>query len=148
MSRFVDRVVISVAAGDGGHGCTSVHREKFMPLGGPDGGNGGRGGDVVLVVDSGVHTLLDFHYRGQVRASSGKPGYVGAGVLSASLEQPTARADSTMALVSPVASADSLPQVSVIPQGEATDSLPSPAPIPVKPGSTPAASIASLPRLR
>ncbi|HKS52314.1 MAG TPA: hypothetical protein VJS67_10645, partial [Pseudonocardiaceae bacterium] len=39
MSRFVDRVVISVAAGDGGHGCMSVHREKFMPLGGPDGGN-------------------------------------------------------------------------------------------------------------
>ncbi|MCA1821680.1 MAG: GTPase ObgE [Pseudonocardiaceae bacterium] len=77
MSRFVDRVVISVAAGDGGHGCTSVHREKFMPLGGPDGGNGGRGGDVVLVVDSGVHTLLDFHYRGQVRASSGKPGQGG-----------------------------------------------------------------------
>jgi GTP-binding protein len=77
VSRFVDRVVISVAAGDGGHGCTSVHREKFMPLGGPDGGNGGRGGDVVLVVDSGVHTLLDFHYRGQVRASSGKPGQGG-----------------------------------------------------------------------
>jgi GTP-binding protein len=74
VSRFVDRVVIHVAAGDGGHGCTSVHREKFMPLGGPDGGNGGRGGDVVLVVDPGVHTLLDFHYRSQVVASSGKPG--------------------------------------------------------------------------
>lgn len=77
MSRFVDRVVISVAAGDGGHGCTSVHREKFMPLGGPDGGNGGRGGDVVLVVDPGVHTLLDFHYRSVARASSGKPGQGG-----------------------------------------------------------------------
>ncbi|MGH3824811.1 MAG: GTPase ObgE [Pseudonocardiaceae bacterium] len=77
MSRFVDRVVIHVAAGDGGHGCTSVHREKFIPLGGPDGGNGGRGGDVVLVVDPGVHTLLDFHYRSQARASSGKPGQGG-----------------------------------------------------------------------
>lgn len=77
MSRFVDRVVISVAAGDGGHGCTSVHREKFVPLGGPDGGNGGRGGDVVLVVDSGVHTLLDFHYRPIAKASSGKPGQGG-----------------------------------------------------------------------
>ncbi|HXT43689.1 MAG TPA: GTPase ObgE [Pseudonocardiaceae bacterium] len=77
MSRFVDRVVIHVAAGDGGHGCTSVHREKFMPLGGPDGGNGGRGGDVVLVVDPGVHTLLDFHYRSVARASSGKPGQGG-----------------------------------------------------------------------
>jgi GTP-binding protein len=74
VSRFVDRVVIHVAAGDGGHGCASVHREKFMPLGGPDGGNGGRGGDVVLVVDPGVHTLLDFHYRSQVVASSGKAG--------------------------------------------------------------------------
>jgi GTPase len=77
VSRFVDRVVIHVAAGDGGHGCASVHREKFLPLGGPDGGNGGRGGDVVLVVDSGVHTLLDFHYRSQARASSGKPGQGG-----------------------------------------------------------------------
>jgi len=77
VSRFVDRVVIHVAAGHGGHGCASVHREKFTPLGGPDGGNGGRGGDVVLVVDPGVHTLLDFHYRSQVRASSGKPGQGG-----------------------------------------------------------------------
>jgi GTP-binding protein len=74
VSRFVDRVVIHVAGGDGGHGCASVHREKFTPLGGPDGGNGGHGGDVVLVVDPGVHTLLDFHYRAQARASSGKPG--------------------------------------------------------------------------
>ncbi|MGH3696502.1 MAG: GTPase ObgE [Pseudonocardiaceae bacterium] len=77
MSRFVDRVVIHVAAGDGGHGCSSVHREKFTPLGGPDGGNGGRGGDVVLVVDPGVHTLLDFHYRSQAIASSGKAGQGG-----------------------------------------------------------------------
>jgi GTPase len=77
VSRFVDRVVIHVTAGDGGHGCTSVHREKFTPLGGPDGGNGGRGGDVVLVVDPGVHTLLDFHYRSQARASHGKPGQGG-----------------------------------------------------------------------
>jgi GTP-binding protein len=77
VSRFVDRVVIHVAAGDGGHGCASVHRERYTPLGGPDGGNGGRGGDVVLVVDPGVHTLLDFHYRSQARASSGKPGQGG-----------------------------------------------------------------------
>ncbi|GAA0531708.1 GTPase Obg [Saccharopolyspora subtropica] len=74
MSRFVDRVTIHVAAGDGGHGCASVHREKFKPLGGPDGGNGGKGGDVRLVVDRGVHTLLDFHYRPNARAANGKPG--------------------------------------------------------------------------
>ncbi len=75
MSRFVDRVNIHVAAGDGGNGCASVHREKFKPLGGPDGGNGGKGGDVILVVDPGVHTLLDYHHRPHVRASSGKPGH-------------------------------------------------------------------------
>ncbi|MEO8813637.1 MAG: GTPase ObgE [Mycobacterium sp.] len=74
MSRFVDRVVIHVRAGDGGHGCASVHREKYKPLGGPDGGNGGRGGSVVLVVDPQVHTLLDFHFRSHVDATSGKQG--------------------------------------------------------------------------
>ncbi|HVV18191.1 MAG TPA: GTPase ObgE, partial [Pseudonocardiaceae bacterium] len=74
MSRFVDRVVIHVAAGDGGNGCASVHREKFKPLGGPDGGNGGRGGDVVLVVDPSVHTLLDFHFRPHATAANGKQG--------------------------------------------------------------------------
>jgi GTP-binding protein len=74
VSRFVDRVVIHVGAGNGGNGCASVHREKFKPLGGPDGGNGGNGGDVVLVVDGGVHTLLDFHFRPHARASSGRQG--------------------------------------------------------------------------
>ena len=63
MPRFVDRVVLHATAGAAGNGCASVHREKFKPLGGPDGGNGGRGGSVVLVVDPGVHTLLDFHHR-------------------------------------------------------------------------------------
>jgi GTP-binding protein len=74
VSRFVDRVVIHVAAGDGGNGVASVHREKFKPLGGPDGGNGGRGGDVVLVVDSSVHTLLDFHFRPHATATNGRQG--------------------------------------------------------------------------
>ncbi|MCA1194683.1 MULTISPECIES: GTPase ObgE [Saccharopolyspora] len=74
VSRFVDRVTIHIAAGDGGNGCASVHREKFKPLGGPDGGNGGRGGDVRLVVDPGVHTLLDFHHRPHATAASGKQG--------------------------------------------------------------------------
>ena len=74
MPRFVDRVVIHARAGNGGHGCASVHREKFKPLGGPDGGNGGRGGSVVLVVDPQVHTLLDFHFHPHVDAPSGKQG--------------------------------------------------------------------------
>ncbi len=61
-------------AGNGGHGCASIHREKFKPLGGPDGGNGGRGGDVIIEVDPGAATLLDFHRRPVRRAGNGKPG--------------------------------------------------------------------------
>ena len=74
MTTFVDRVELHVAAGNGGHGCASVHREKFKPLGGPDGGNGGRGGDVILVVDQSVTTLLDYHHRPHRKATNGKPG--------------------------------------------------------------------------
>jgi GTP-binding protein len=71
---FVDRVVLHVAAGNGGHGCVSIHREKFKPLGGPDGGNGGDGGDVVLVVDPNTTTLLDYHRSPHRRARNGAPG--------------------------------------------------------------------------
>jgi GTPase len=74
MPRFVDRVVIHARAGSGGNGCASVHREKFKPLGGPDGGNGGRGGSIIFVVDPAVHTLLDFHFRSHITAPSGKQG--------------------------------------------------------------------------
>ena len=63
-----------VAAGNGGHGVSSIHREKFKPLGGPDGGNGGDGGDIVLEVDPSVHTLLDFHHRPHQKAGNGRPG--------------------------------------------------------------------------
>ncbi|MDF3288214.1 GTPase ObgE [Streptomyces silvisoli] len=74
MTTFVDRVELHVAAGNGGHGCASVHREKFKPLGGPDGGNGGRGGDVILVVDTGITTLIDYHHSPHRKATNGKPG--------------------------------------------------------------------------
>jgi GTP-binding protein len=74
MTRFVDRVVLHLRAGNGGHGVASVHREKFKPLGGPDGGNGGRGGDVLLVVDPNVHTLLDFHHHPHQSAGNGAQG--------------------------------------------------------------------------
>ncbi len=77
MTTFVDRVVLHVAAGNGGNGCSSVHREKFKPLGGPDGGNGGRGGDVILVVDQSVTTLLDYHRGPHRRATSGRQGQGG-----------------------------------------------------------------------
>ncbi|HET8969473.1 MAG TPA: GTPase ObgE [Candidatus Nanopelagicales bacterium] len=74
MTSFVDRVVLHVAGGDGGRGVASVLREKFKPLGGPDGGNGGHGGDVRLVVDSGVASLLEFHHGPHRRAGNGVPG--------------------------------------------------------------------------
>ena len=74
MAQFVDRATLHLQAGDGGHGCASVHREKFKPLGGPDGGNGGHGGDIVLEVSTQVHTLLDFQYRPHVKAGRGGNG--------------------------------------------------------------------------
>ena len=74
MTTFVDRVTLHASAGKGGDGCVSVHREKFVPLGGPDGGNGGRGGDIILVVDPNVTTLLDFHHSPHRNATSGRQG--------------------------------------------------------------------------
>ncbi|SER82000.1 GTP-binding protein [Propionibacterium cyclohexanicum] len=71
---FVDRVRLRVSAGDGGNGCASVHREKFKPLGGPDGGNGGRGGSVVLRVDPNVNSLVDYHRISERKAANGQPG--------------------------------------------------------------------------
>jgi len=74
VAEFADRVTLQVQAGHGGNGCASIHREKFKPLGGPDGGNGGRGGDVILEVDASSATLLDFHRRPVRRAGNGRPG--------------------------------------------------------------------------
>jgi GTP-binding protein len=75
MTTFIDRVTLYATAGKGGDGCVSVKREKFKPLGGPDGGNGGRGGDIILIVDAGVTTLLDFHHSPHRKATSGSQGY-------------------------------------------------------------------------
>jgi GTP-binding protein len=74
MASFIDRVVLHLAAGKGGNGVASIHREKFKPLGGPDGGNGGDGGDIVFVVDPNVHTLLDFHFHPHQTGGNGKQG--------------------------------------------------------------------------
>jgi len=74
VAEFADRVTLLVQAGHGGNGCASIHREKFKPLGGPDGGNGGRGGDVILEVDASSATLLDFHRRPVRRAGNGRQG--------------------------------------------------------------------------
>ena len=74
MVSFVDRVTLFVRAGHGGNGCVSVRREKFKPLAGPDGGNGGHGGDIVLVADPQVTTLLAYHGRPHRSSDNGQPG--------------------------------------------------------------------------
>ncbi|MDR0959409.1 MAG: GTPase ObgE [Propionibacteriaceae bacterium] len=71
---FVDTVTLQVTAGRGGHGCASVHREKFKPLGGPDGGNGGDGGSVILKVDPSTTTLVAYHRHAHRSADNGQPG--------------------------------------------------------------------------
>ncbi len=71
---FVDKATILVKGGDGGRGAVSFRREKYVSKGGPDGGDGGKGGDVVLVADSSLNTLMDFHYRQELRAEPGQAG--------------------------------------------------------------------------
>ncbi|RZI47650.1 GTPase ObgE [Rickettsiales endosymbiont of Peranema trichophorum] len=72
--RFIDEAKIYIKSGDGGNGCVSFRREKFIEFGGPDGGNGGSGGDVLFKAVNDVNTLLDFHYQQHFKASSGKAG--------------------------------------------------------------------------
>ena len=74
MVTFVDRVVLHVRAGDGGDGCVSVHREKFKPLGGPDGADGGKGGSISLIADASVTTLLDYHFQPHRQGGDGGDG--------------------------------------------------------------------------
>ena len=74
MTNFVDRVVLHLSAGDGGSGIASVRKAKFKPLGGPDGGNGGRGGSIILSVDEQSTTLLDYHRSPHRKAKHGQPG--------------------------------------------------------------------------
>lgn len=80
MQRFVDICRITVRSGNGGPGKISFRREKFIPKGGPDGGDGGNGADVVFVVDSNLNTLRDFTYRRKFHAENGEPG--GGGLKS------------------------------------------------------------------
>jgi GTPase len=72
--KFIDEAVITIKAGDGGRGAVSFRREKFVPFGGPDGGDGGRGGHVILVADPSMTTLLDFKYKPLYRAKRGGNG--------------------------------------------------------------------------
>lgn len=72
--KFIDEATIKVKAGNGGKGCISFRREKYVPRGGPDGGNGGKGGDVVFLADEGLTTLMDFRYKKQYEARRGVHG--------------------------------------------------------------------------
>lgn len=71
---FVDEVVLKVVAGSGGDGCTAFRREKYIEMGGPFGGNGGRGSDIIFQVDEGLHTLLDLRYQKQIKGKKGENG--------------------------------------------------------------------------
>ncbi len=72
--KFVDEAVIDIAAGHGGAGCVSFRREKFIPFGGPNGGDGGRGGSVYMVADPNINTLIDYRYTRRFEAKNGEPG--------------------------------------------------------------------------
>lgn len=74
MSMFLDQVTIDVKAGKGGDGMVAFRREKYVPDGGPAGGDGGRGGDVILVVDEGLRTLMDFRFNRHFKAQPGENG--------------------------------------------------------------------------
>ena len=71
---FVDEVVVSVSAGNGGNGCMAYRREKYIPMGGPFGGNGGRGGNIIFVADEGLRTLIDLRYKKHIRGGNGLNG--------------------------------------------------------------------------
>lgn len=72
--KFIDEAVILVEAGSGGNGCVSFRREKYVPKGGPDGGDGGKGGDVILKATNRLHTLYHFHFRQRFKSQNGAPG--------------------------------------------------------------------------
>ena len=72
--RFIDEARIKVIAGNGGRGCISFRREKYVPRGGPDGGDGGKGGDVILFADEALESLIDFRYKRHYKAKSGVHG--------------------------------------------------------------------------
>jgi hypothetical protein len=77
ISLFIDNVKIHIKSGDGGSGCVSFRREKYVPRGGPNGGDGGKGGNVIFEADSSLSTLIDFRYKRHYKADSGKHGMGG-----------------------------------------------------------------------
>ena len=71
---FIDEVIITVKAGNGGDGSAAFRREKFVQFGGPDGGDGGKGGDVIFIADSNINTLIDFKFKKLFKAQNGENG--------------------------------------------------------------------------
>ena len=82
MIQFVDQVTLHLRAGNGGDGCVSIKREKFKPLAGPDGADGGNGGSISLVADSSVTTLLEYHFRPHQQGGDGAVPFAGIGHLA------------------------------------------------------------------
>ena len=72
--KFLDQAKINIASGKGGRGCVSFRREKYVEFGGPNGGNGGKGGNVIFVTDPNLNTLIDFRYQQHFKAKKGKDG--------------------------------------------------------------------------
>ena len=71
---FVDEVIVDIEAGNGGNGCMAYRREKYIPMGGPFGGSGGKGGDIIFKADNGLRTLLDLKYQKKIRGNNGANG--------------------------------------------------------------------------
>ena len=72
--KFLDQAKIYIASGKGGNGCVSFRREKYIEFGGPNGGDGGRGGDIIFVADQNLNTLIDFRYQQHFKAKKGENG--------------------------------------------------------------------------
>ena len=72
--KFIDEVQVSFISGDGGDGCSAFRREKFVPKGGPSGGDGGKGGDIIILSDSNINTLSSFRYKKILKAENGQNG--------------------------------------------------------------------------
>ena len=82
---FIDEVIVDLYAGNGGNGCMAFRREKYIEMGGPYGGNGGRGSNIVFKVDEGLNTLLDLRYRRVIKGKKGENG-LGKGMNGAASE--------------------------------------------------------------
>ena len=72
--KFLDQTKIHIASGEGGSGCVSFRREKYVEFGGPNGGNGGKGGDVIIIAEPNLNTLIDFRYQQHFKAKRGENG--------------------------------------------------------------------------